>query len=55
MSKWLKWRIEKDEQTGIWAVFEQGFRVQPDGSCQTQYFEFPSGAEAIAAFARGGR
>lgn len=55
MSSWLKWCISKDEESGIWVVYEQGFRVQPDGSCLTQYHEFPSGAEAIAAFAAGGR
>lgn len=55
MSKWLKWRIEKDEESGIWAAFEQGFRVLTDGTNLTQYREFPSGAEAIAAFAAGGR
>lgn len=55
MSKWLKWRIEKDEESGTWVVFEQGFRVRTDGTNLTLYFEFPSGAEAIAAFARGER
>lgn len=55
MSNWLKWRILKDEETGIWAVFEKVLLMQPDGSCLTQYCEFPSGAEAIAAFAAGGR
>lgn len=55
MSEWLKWRIEKDKESGTWVVFEQGFRVLKDGTNLTLYFEFPSGAEAIAAFAAGGR
>lgn len=41
----LPWRIFKDED-GMWVVRERFLRV-----CHL----FPSGAEAIAAFARGGR
>lgn len=47
--KWVPWQIFKDED-GIWVVRR---RFLPFVDPPTVCTEFPSGAEAIAAFARG--